>query len=366
MPAPAATSATDGISASTSTSPSTPRVMSPLRWAVSARPSISRRSRGLLLHVVGCLFPWYFRRLYSRARACTERSPIPVPGCPLDIVIPYGSHWDCCRTAAVSTTRPATSTPIPTAPPTPSAPAAALQSIADRSGNGLTITRQRHHQHHRPQCALRARRQNRITQITDPQGNVYSYGYDANGNLASVTYPATAAASTCPGATLQHQPIQLLHRVAIPTTDHYYAGGTDGRCNPLPVTTYYDSTTDGGNSALDGRLASVTDAFGNTTSYAYNLRPPAPLMVSGSQHRRDHHHLSADANGNVGTATMVYDSLRRSAQLHRPARQHHHQHLRREPQPALDHRPARPHHQLHLRRQRQQDLVDLSGHGHQH
>ena len=30
---------------------------------------------------------------------------------------------------------------------------------------------------------------NRITQITDPQGNIYQYGYDANGNLASVTYP---------------------------------------------------------------------------------------------------------------------------------------------------------------------------------
>jgi RHS repeat-associated protein len=76
-----------------------------------------------------------------------------------------------------------------------------------------------------------------------------------------------------------------------------YLSGTDGRCNPLPVTAYYDSTNDGGNSALDGRLLSVTDSFNNTTSYAYDLATNTTTIT-----------YPPDANGNVGTATMVYDA----------------------------------------------------------
>jgi len=34
--------------------------------------------------------------------------------------------------------------------------------------------------------------QGRITQITDTLGNNYLYSYDANGNLANVTYPGVA------------------------------------------------------------------------------------------------------------------------------------------------------------------------------
>jgi YD repeat-containing protein len=80
----------------------------------------------------------------------------------------------------------------------------------------------------------------------------------------------------------------------------------------LPVTAYYDSTTDGGNSALDGRLLSVTDAFKNTTSYAYILSTTSTINgvsvpntgVTTITYPQD----PADGNGAVGTATMIYDA----------------------------------------------------------
>lgn len=48
--------------------------------------------------------------------------------------------------------------------------------------------------------------QGRITQITDPLGNKYQYGYDANGNLTSVTYPQIATPAQYKyGPTLLHR-----------------------------------------------------------------------------------------------------------------------------------------------------------------
>ena len=57
-----------------------------------------------------------------------------------------------------------------------------LQSINDRNGNGLTITPNGITSTTGLNVPFVRDAQNRITQITDPQGNVYLYGYDANGN----------------------------------------------------------------------------------------------------------------------------------------------------------------------------------------
>ncbi len=86
--------------------------------------------------------------------------------------------------------------------------------------------------------------QGRITEITDPAGKVYHYTYDAEGDLTSVTTPD----------------------VATPMTYEYFPGhlfrrGTDSRGNPEATNTYF----------ADGRLQSVTDAMGKTTSYTYDL-----------------------------------------------------------------------------------------------
>ena len=118
--------------------------------------------------------------------------------------------------------------------------------------------------------------QGRITQITDPQlptHNVYTYAYDANGNLASVTYPGVAT------------PAQYAY-----DTTHLYTGGTDPRGNPLPITTY---DTDG---RLQTVTQSVTDAKGQKTSqktsYVYDT-----VALSTQITYPD-----------LGTATLVYDA----------------------------------------------------------
>jgi YD repeat-containing protein len=86
--------------------------------------------------------------------------------------------------------------------------------------------------------------QGRITQITDPAGKVYAYGYSGGGDLTSVDLPdvATNVSYTY-------------------NTDHLLLTSTDARGNPEATATYYS----------DGRLQSITDALNQTTSYAYNL-----------------------------------------------------------------------------------------------
>jgi YD repeat-containing protein len=173
-----------------------------------------------------------------------------------------------------------------------------LQSIQDRSGNGLTITANGITSTTGLNVPFVRDAQNRITQITNPQGNVYQYGYDANGNLATVTYPATPGAATCPGTSATNTSTYSYN------ANHYYLTGTDGRCNPLPVTAYYDSTNDGGNSSLDGRLKSVTDSSSNTTSYAYTLSTTSTINGQSVPNTGVTTITYPDNN----TATMIYDS----------------------------------------------------------
>ncbi|MGA2084000.1 MAG: DUF2341 domain-containing protein [Terracidiphilus sp.] len=206
-----------------------------------------------------------------------------------DIVVPDGNLWYCLgigtqfnATGYVYTDPNGTSYTI--------SAAGNLQSIQDRSGNGLTITATGITSTTGLNVPFVRDANNRITQITDPQGNIYQYGYDTSGNLATVTYPATAQSTTCPNTSAPNTSTYTYD------SNHLYLSGTDGRCNPLPVTTYYNSTNDGGNSALDGRMASVTDAFSNTTSYAYNLATNTTTIT-----------YPDSTSSNVDQATMVYD-----------------------------------------------------------
>lgn len=86
--------------------------------------------------------------------------------------------------------------------------------------------------------------QGRIDEITDPSGKVYDYTYDANGDLVSVKLP---------GVDL---PLRYEY-----DPGHFFRKGIDARGNPEATSTYFP----------DGRLQSVTDAMGKTTSYTYDL-----------------------------------------------------------------------------------------------
>ncbi|HLK66747.1 MAG TPA: malectin domain-containing carbohydrate-binding protein [Bryobacteraceae bacterium] len=123
-----------------------------------------------------------------------------------------------------------------------------LNSVKDLAGNTLTVTVGGITGPNGLNVPFLRDTQGRITQITDPLGNMYKYGYDASGNLASITYPNDPGNPTR-GGTFTYDPT------------HLYTGGTDPRGNTLPVLTYDSS----------GRLASVSDPLNNTWGYNYNL-----------------------------------------------------------------------------------------------
>ena len=120
----------------------------------------------------------------------------------------------------------------------------ALQSIQDLNNNTLTITPNGITSSNGLNVPFMRDSQGRITQITDSLGNQYQYAYDANGNLASVTYPSIVT------------PAQFQY-----DSTHLLTQETDRRGNIAGTTTYY----------ADGKLQSITDAVGNTTQYAYSL-----------------------------------------------------------------------------------------------
>ncbi|HEV8431561.1 MAG TPA: RHS repeat-associated core domain-containing protein [Pyrinomonadaceae bacterium] len=86
--------------------------------------------------------------------------------------------------------------------------------------------------------------QGRISQITDPDGNEFHYHYDSPGNLATVELPGIST------------PASYTYDAS-----HFFLSAVDPRGNTETTTTYHP----------DGRLASVTDAVGNTTRYDYDL-----------------------------------------------------------------------------------------------
>jgi RHS repeat-associated protein len=227
----------------------------------------------------GCLFPYYsvaFTPEPGLHGTLTDSSQ----GCPLDLVIPDGSLWYCQLGGGQYNPSGYIYTDPTGAQYTISA-SGALQSIYDRTGNGLTITPNGITSTTGLNVLFVRDSQNRITQITDPQGNLYVYGYDENGNLASVTYPNTSQPST-----YTYDP------------NHYYLSGTDFRNNPLPSVQYYATgSTDADGNSLAGKMESVTDALGEKTSYAYDLSTNTTTIT-----------YPPDPSGAVGTAKMVYDS----------------------------------------------------------
>ena len=180
-----------------------------------------------------------------------------------------------------------------------------LQFVQDKNGNVLYISSSGITSSTGISVPIVRDAQNRVTQITDPQGNIYSYGYDTNGNLATVQYPNSSTPTTYSY-----------------DANHHYLSGTDQRGNPLPTTQYYKSTVDSSGQCrgdcdpngvpLNNRIKSVTDALGKTKSYAYVLSTTSTINgvsvpntgLTTITYPTD----PAEGNGQSGIATMVYDS----------------------------------------------------------
>jgi RHS repeat-associated protein len=131
--------------------------------------------------------------------------------------------------------------------------------------------------------------QGRITRITDPSGKIYNYSYDAAGDLTRVDLPDVA------------QPIRYEYDAG-----HLFRSSTDARGRSEGSVTY----------TADGRLATITDAVGNTTRYAYDLttntttvtNPDGGTVVS----RYDTNGLLLSQTDPLGhTTTYTYNSARK-------------------------------------------------------
>jgi len=118
----------------------------------------------------------------------------------------------------------------------------------------------------------------RITTITDPNGNVYGYSYDTNGNLASVSKPGVAT------------PVTYTY-----TPDHFLLTQTGPQGNTSSAT-YYP----------DGRLQSSTDALGNVTQYSYNLATNTTTTTNPDGG------VVVQVNNNFGKPISITDPLNRT------------------------------------------------------
>jgi RHS repeat-associated protein len=198
-----------------------------------------------------------------------------------DYVVPDGSLWECVGGGLW--TPPGYVYTDPSGTAYTMTAGGQLQSIVDKNGNALTITANGITSSTGLSAPFVRDSSGRITQITDPQGNQYLYGYDASGNLSTVTYPNTPTSST----------------YTYVSGTHYYESGTDFRGNSLPSTTYYGpADTDSYGNPLNNRLESVTDATGEKTTYAYDLTAHTTTIT-----------YPPDGGGNVGTATTAYNTM---------------------------------------------------------
>ncbi|MFP4440651.1 MAG: FG-GAP-like repeat-containing protein, partial [Chloroflexaceae bacterium] len=143
-----------------------------------------------------------------------------------------------------------------------------LRTIKDLNGNTLTFSPDVIRSSSGRSVTFDRDAQGRITQITDPAGNVYGYGYDSNGDLVEIDLPGVEP--------------HVQYAYADPAHPHLFTRATDPRGHPAAQTTF----------SPDGRLERVTDAMGHTTSYAYDV-PGRVTTVT---------------NPDGGTLTLVYDA----------------------------------------------------------
>jgi RHS repeat-associated protein len=157
-----------------------------------------------------------------------------------------------------------------------------LNSIRDVAGNTLTVTAAGISASNGLSVPFVRDTQGRITQITDPLGNHYTYTYDASGNLGTVAYPGVASP-----ASYTYDPT------------HLYTGGTDPRGNPFPATTYDTA----------GRLQSVAvkpDAGTTyTTSYVYDTITPVTVTYPDASTATGF--KTTVTYPDASTSVMVYD-----------------------------------------------------------
>src|SRR6185295_13203507 len=141
-------------------------------------------------------------------------------------------------------------------------------SVEDLDGNSVTITKAGVIHSSGTSVAFARDDRDRITRITDPQGNTLHYSYDDDGNLASVV--DRAGNRTTFSYDNRHNLLEILDPL--------------GR---RPVRAEYD---------VDGRVIAVTDANGNRRTVAHDLGAREELITDRNGQVIVVHY---DARGNI-------------------------------------------------------------------
>ncbi|MDX1926135.1 MAG: putative Ig domain-containing protein [Pirellulaceae bacterium] len=152
-----------------------------------------------------------------------------------------------------------------------------LESVSDRNGVQLTFTKDGIFSSLGPKVVWQRDSQNRITSITDPNGNVLKYSYDNNGDL--VTFEDQVGNVT--RMSYLSDPAHFLHSIV------------DPRGIEIMKLTYDD----------DRRMIGLADALGNTQRHNYDMENNTEVVAdySGSESI-----LVFDDRGNI---TRITDPL---------------------------------------------------------
>ncbi|MCA9889521.1 MAG: hypothetical protein KC546_14170, partial [Anaerolineae bacterium] len=127
-------------------------------------------------------------------------------------------------------------------------PGGDIKTITDLNGNVLTFTTDGISSSAGLSVVYGRDAEGRITTITDPEGVVYHYEYDANGDLVAFYLPDTV------------EPVEYTYYQDAPYV-HLLKEGFDPENNRVMLTQYDE----------DGRLQSITDAANNTVIYSYDV-----------------------------------------------------------------------------------------------
>ena len=168
--------------------------------------------------------------------------------------------------------------------------------------------------------------QGRITQVTDPDGKAYRYNYDGAGNLSTVELPGITT------------PITYTY-----DSSHFFLTAVDPRGNTEASTTYH----------ADGRLASMTDAVGDTYRYDYNLAENKTIVTNPDGGvvtvQKDARGLILSRIDPLGhTTSFTYDSNRNKLTEDECSSANDELHVRCEGQHCVSQRSRRQHSKLDL------------------
>ncbi|WP_108667151.1 tandem-95 repeat protein [Euzebya rosea] len=190
-----------------------------------------------------------------------------------------------------------------------------VRSRRDPNGNTLTFDDSGVTHSAGPQLRFTRDADGRITEITDPAGNVHAYDYDDRGDLIAHTSPV--GDTTGFAYNRRHGLLAIVAGDGTPTTRNEY--GADGRLTAVvdadgnrrtfdfqPGSRQVATTDRNGHVTVtaydvDGNVTSIVDAMGGTTSFTHDANGNETSVTDANGNTTTR---TFDARGNVTSATL--------------------------------------------------------------